>query len=263
MRTPSSTRRNRKGANDAIALPTFNISGTILTSLVALFGAGHAHAARAQAAGSAATVPATPPDPSFKLIATYCLTCHNEKLKTAGLVLEKLDAVGLPSDSAIGEKVLKKLRADAMPPPGRPHPDAATRATFVSRLELALDGLTAAAPNPGRVAARRMNRSEYVNAVRDLLDLEIDGRAMLPPDDTGYGFDNIADVLSRSPSLLERYLLAADKISSLAVGNPRMRPDVMTYTVPKGLRQDDTRVSDGLPVGSRGGTAVRHLFPVD
>src|SRR5262245_16551968 len=198
------------------------------------------------------------------LIRTYCLTCHNEKLRTADLVLDTLDSEGLPTDPAIGEKVLKKLRTDAMPPAGRRRPDARTRTAFVSQLENALDLRAAREPNPGRPAAvHRLNRAEYVNAVRDLLALEIDGRALLPPDDTGYGFDNIADVLSLSPSLLDRYLLAADKISHLAVGSPHMPLEVATYSVPRGLQQDDARMSDDLPFGSRGGAAMRHTFPVD
>ena len=151
-----------------------------------------------------------------------------------------------------------------MPPAGRRRPDLATRTAFVSRLEAALDRAAAATPNPGRPAAlHRLNRAEFVNVVRDLLALDIDGAALLPPDTTGYGFDNNADVLSLSPSLLDRYLLAAEKISQLAVGNVRMRPDVVSYSLPRELRQGDARMSEDLPFGSRGGTAVRHTFPVD
>ena len=240
--------------------------GAILTSLIALISMVYVQAERVQTTGRLPTAnqaPASAGSPAG-LIRTYCLTCHNEKLKTAGLVLDTLDSEGLPIDPAIGEKVLWKLRTDAMPPARQRRPDLATRAAFVSRLETALDRAAAADPNPGRPAAlHRLNRAEYVNAVRDLLALDIDGGALLPPDDTGYGFDNNADVLSLSPSLLDRYLLAAEKIGQLAVGNPRMRPDVVTYSLPKSLRQDDTRMSEDLPFGSRGGTAVRHTFPVD
>ena len=234
----------------------------ILTSGITLLTIVSAPAERAQATGRLPTANQAPA--SAGLLRTYCLTCHNETLKTAGLVLETLDGEGLPIDPAIGEKVLRKLRTDAMPPAGRRRPDLATRTAFVSRLETALDRAAAATPNPGRPAAlHRLNRAEYVNVVRDLLALDIDGGALLPPDTTGYGFDNNADVLSLSPSLLDRYLLAAEKISQLAVGNPRMRPDVVSYSLPRELRQDDARMSEDLPFGSRGGTAVRHTFPVD
>jgi hypothetical protein len=239
--------------------------GVILTGGIALIGIVYVQAERVQTTGQLPTARQAPASTGSQadLIRTYCVTCHNEKLKTAGLVLDKLDTGGLPSDPAIGEKVLKKLRTDAMPPAGQRRPDPATRTAFISRLVIALDRAAAGAPNPGRPAIHRLNRTEYVNAVHDLLALEIDGRALLPPDDTGYGFDNIADVLSLSPSLLDRYLLAADKISHLAVGDPRMRLDVATYSLPKGLQQDDARMSDDLPFGSRGGTAVRHTFAVD
>ena len=234
----------------------------ILTSGITLLIIVSAPAGGAQATGRLPTANQAPA--SAGLLRTYCITCHNDTLKTAGLVLETLDSEGLPIDPAIGEKVLRKLRTDAMPPAGRRRPDLATRTAFVSRLETALDRAAAATPNPGRPAAlHRLNRAEYVNVVRDLLALDIDGGALLPPDTTGYGFDNNADVLSLSPSLLDRYLLAAEKISQLAVGNPQMRPDVVSYSLPRELRQDDARMSEDLPFGSRGGTAVRHTFPVD
>jgi mono/diheme cytochrome c family protein len=204
-----------------------------------------------------ATSPAT-------LIGTYCLSCHNQTLQTAGLVLDRLDGDGLPADPETGEKVLKKVRTDAMPPVGRRRPDAATRAAFVSSLETALERAAAASPNPGRPASlHRLNRSEYVNAVRDLVALDIDGNALLPADDTGYGFDNIGDVLTLSPSLLDRYLLAADKISQLAISDPSTPLEVATYNVSPNLQQDDGRMSDDLPFGSRGGAAVRHTFPLN
>ena len=234
----------------------------ILTIGIALLTMVSAPAGRAQATGRLPSANQAPA--SAGLLRTYCITCHNDTLKTAGLVLETLDSEGLPIDPAIGEKVLRKLRTDAMPPAGRRRPDLATRTAFVSRLETALDRAAAATPNPGRPAAlHRLNRAEFVNVVRDLLALDIDGAALLPPDTTGYGFDNNADVLSLSPSLLDRYLLAAEKISQLAVGNARMRPDVVSYSLPRELRQGDARMSEDLPFGSRGGTAVRHTFPVD
>jgi hypothetical protein len=149
-----------------------------------------------------------------------------------------------------------------MPPPGAPRPDKATAASLAASLEDALDRAAAAAPNPGRIPIHRLNRAEYVNAVRDLLSLDIDGRSLLPADESGYGFDNNGDVLAVSPALLERYMVAAGSISRLAVGDPAIRPVTQTYSVPYTLWQDD-RISEDLPFGSRGGIAARHYFPLD
>ena len=150
-----------------------------------------------------------------------------------------------------------------MPPQGSARPDAATYHALATWLETRIDEAARARPRPGRVPAiHRLNRAEYSNAVRDLLAVEIDAAAFLPPDDSGFGFDNIADVLSVSPMLTERYLSAALKISRLAVGDPTIRPATDTFEVDKYLKQDD-RVSDDLPFGSRGGAAIRYYFPVD
>ena len=149
-----------------------------------------------------------------------------------------------------------------MPPVGRPRPDQSAYAALVSRLEMALDTAAAAAPNPGRATIHRLNRAEYANAIRDLLGIEIDVRAYLPADDSGYGFDNIADVLSVSPVLLERYVVAAGKFGRLAIADPTVRPAVTTYRVPPLLVQNE-RMSEDLPFGSRGGIAVRHHFAAD
>ena len=149
-----------------------------------------------------------------------------------------------------------------MPPPGRPRPDDSVYDAVATSFETALDLAATANPNPGRPPIHRLNRVEYRNAIRDLLALEIDERALLPPDESGYGFDNIADVLSLSPVLLDRYMVAAEKISRLVLGNPSIRPAVETYTVPYTMWQDD-RMSEDLPFGSRGGLAVKHHFPLD
>jgi hypothetical protein len=192
----------------------------------------------------------------------YCDTCHFGPKARAGVNLESLDLANLDSNGALWEKVLRKLRGREMPPPGAPRPDADTYMSLVKAIESERDRLSDVRPNPGRPTLHRLNRAEYANAIRDLLALEVDVSEMLPTDDAGYGFDNIGDVLTVSPSLLERYLLTAGKISRQAVGDVAMPPAYQTYDIPHGLRQDD-RMSKDLPVGSRGGTAVNHLFPVD
>ena len=192
----------------------------------------------------------------------YCVTCHNARLRTAHLTLDSVDIHDLGADAPVWEKVAQKLRTREMPPPPRPRPAPETYDAFASWLEDGLDRVAAARPNPGRPALHRLNRVEYANAIRDLLAVEIDGRTLLPADDMAFGFDNIADALAFSPGLLERYLLAARRISRLAIGDAAQRPGVETYRVPKALVQDD-RMSEELPFGTRGGLAVRHLFPLD
>ena len=192
----------------------------------------------------------------------YCVTCHNGRLRTAGLALDALRVEQVGGHAEAWEKVVRKLRARAMPPAGRPRPDQATYEAVASVLETALDRAAADNPNPGRTATHRLNRSEYANAVRDLLDLEVDARALLPPDDADLGFDNMADILSMSPARLERYLSAARRIARLALGDPAGAPTSETYVVPK-LRFQDHRMSEDLPFGSRGGLAFRHHFPAN
>ena len=192
----------------------------------------------------------------------YCITCHNERLLTGNLALDDIDVEHVGADAEVWEKVLQKLRTQAMPPPRRPRPDAETYGAFAAWLETALDRSAAAEPNPGRPTIHRLNRLEYTNAIRDLLDLEIDSRTMLPADDLAYGFDNNADILTVAPGLLERYMSAARKISRLAVGDPSIEADAVRYPLSSLLLQDD-RMSEDLPFGSRGGAAVRHHFPLD
>jgi hypothetical protein len=192
----------------------------------------------------------------------YCDTCHFGPKARAGVNLETLDLANLDRNGALWEKVLRKLRGREMPPPGAPRPDEATYQNLVSAIEGERERLIDAKPNPGRPTLHRLNRAEYHNVVRDLLALDVDVSELLPSDDAGYGFDNIGDVLTVSPALLEKYLLAAGKISRAAVGDTTMPPAYQTYDIPHALRQED-RMSDDMPIGSRGGTEVNHYFPVD
>ena len=219
-------------------------------------------ACRAPAALHAAGPAAVPPPDPRALLDRYCVGCHNERLRTAGLLLDRSDVGRIGADGATWEKVVRKLRSGAMPPPGRSRPDAAATEAFAAWLEGELDRAADARPNPGRPADHRLNRFEYGNAVRDLLALEIDPETLLPPDESDHGLDNIAEVLSMSPTLLQRYLLAARKISRLAVGDPTLGPGIETFDLARGLRQDE-RMSEDLPYGTRGGAAIRHYFPLD
>jgi hypothetical protein len=196
------------------------------------------------------------------LLDTYCVGCHNGRVKTAGLTLDAVSLDRVPDSAEVWEKVLHKLRTGAMPPAGRPRPDHASLTAFADSLEATLDRAAMEHPNPGRATVHRLSRVEYGNAVRDLLGLEVDVRALLPPDDAAYGFDNNADVLSVSPALLERYLLAGRKIARLATGDMTIRPVVESYRISPLLLQSD-RMSEDLPFGTRGGVAVRHYFPLD
>jgi hypothetical protein len=200
-------------------------------------------------------------DPQQDLLNQYCITCHNQKLKTGGLELDKLDVHNVAPNAEQWEKVVRKLRTGMMPPAGARRPDRATLDAFARSVESALDGVAAAHLNPGRAPLHRMNRGEYANAIRDLLAVDVDAATLLPADDSSNGFDNIADVLGVSPALLERYVSAAAKISRLAVGDPETAPLDVTYTVKGDLSQTGT--IEGLPPGTRGGTLIHHNFPLD
>jgi mono/diheme cytochrome c family protein len=211
----------------------------------------------------AAAVPAVADAAAHQaMIDQYCVMCHSDALKTAGVVLEgtHIDHVG--DNTALWEKVLRKFGTGQMPPPGLPRPDAETSAKFTSWLESSLNANAVTHPNPGAPAIHRLNRLEYGNTIRDLLGLEVDVNTMLPGDDSGYGFDNIADVLSVSPVLLEKYMSAARKISRVAVGAMDIPAEESEFIVPFGT-PTTTRVSEDLPLGSRGGYAVHYNFPVD
>src|SRR5436309_2122102 len=194
----------------------------------------------------------------------YCITCHNEKLRTAGLALDKLDVVHPNSNAEIWERVIEKLRAGSMPPPGRPRPDTATYRAVATWLENEIDRAWAANPNPGRIGAvHRLNRTEYSNAIRDLFDVTLDVRSQLPGDETADGsFDNFADSLSISTAHLERYLSVARQVTRLATGLPPTSPTMDRFEIPLHVLQDE-RQSEDLPFGSRGGIAVKYDFPID
>jgi hypothetical protein len=192
----------------------------------------------------------------------FCIACHRGNTPAAGLHLDTFDTANFETNGATWEKLARKLRNREMPPADMRRPDEATYNALVEYIETGRDRLAELKPNPGRPTLHRLNRTEYGNAVRDLLALEIDVAEMLPADDIGYGFDNIGDVLQVSPVLLERYLSTARRISRAAVGDTTIPVSYQTYDVPHGLIQAD-RLSEAAPIGSRGGTIVRHLFPVD
>jgi mono/diheme cytochrome c family protein len=210
------------------------------------------------------STPAATPSPIKSVVDTYCVSCHNDKLRTSGLSLEGIDTARPAANAEVWERVVTKLRAGAMPPAGRPRPDAKTYQTTTSWLENELDRAWLATPNPGRISAvQRLNRTEYNNAIRDLLALDVDVKPLLPGDDTADGsFDNVADVLNISTAHLERYLSVARQVTRLAVGLPPTNPPVETFEIPLHIVQDD-RQSEDLPFGSRGGIAVRHTFPAN
>jgi mono/diheme cytochrome c family protein len=203
---------------------------------------------------------AAPQDPAA-MLRQYCATCHNDRLKTGGLTLDGLDPSEAGRDAETWEKVVRKLRLGTMPPLGARRPDQAVYDNAIEWLETRLDAAASAHPNPGRPVLHRLNRAEYANAIRDLLGLDVDVSALLPPDDAAYGFDNVADALGSSPALLQAYLAAARKISMVAVGDPRVGAGTETYAVRQDLSQDQHL--DGLPFGTFGGMTARHTFPVD
>jgi hypothetical protein len=217
-------------------------------------------APRAAAPQSAAVPPGATPEIRAALD-RYCVTCHNARISSGGLALDALDPAAAAEAPDVWEKVLRRLQTQAMPPQGMPRPDAATYHTLVETLVSRLDAAAAARPAPGRPMLRRMNRAEYANAIRDLLALDVKAAALLPADDSAYGFDTIGDVLGVSPSLQERYLSAAAKISAMAVGDPERGPVEETYRVRQDLSQNQH--IEGLPPGTIGGLAVQHYFPLD
>ena len=236
---------------------------TVLVALVA------ASPAAAQTAAPAPPAVEGPIAAQQALLDRYCVTCHNERMSDRGTVpfaFEGLDAANVGADAEAWEKVVRKLRLGMMPPAGRPRPEPAAHDGFVTWLETALDEAAAAVPYPGRPAVRRLTSAEYVNAIRSVIDLDVDERWLLfPADDVDpQGFDTNGDVLSVSPALFERYLSAANRVSRLAVGDPTIGPGYVaaTYSTPRLLYQDD-RASEDLPFGSRGGVAIQHYFPLD
>ena len=219
-------------------------------------------AARVPAAAGG-QIPASPAPTQYKaLVDTYCVTCHNDRLRTGGLALDTVDLSNVPAHADVLEKVVRKVRARMMPPQGMPRPDSAAMDAFATWLETSLDRAAAASPNPGRTLLHRLNRAEYANAIRDLLALDVPIAELLPADDSSFGFDNVADVLRFSPALQERYLSAAAKVSATAIG------DVSSIEVTDDIypvRQDLTQVQhlEGLPLGTRGGILIKKTFPLD
>src|SRR4051812_20776960 len=199
--------------------------------------------------------------PHIQTVQTYCLGCHNDRAKTGGLSLAPPDLANVAAHPDTWEKVLRKVRGGMMPPPGATQPDAATRQALVSSLETTLDRAAQATPNPGRPLAHRLNRTEYANAIRDLLALDVDVTSLLPPDDSSSGFDNNADVLGVSPVLLESYLTAAERVSALALGDPHTPPAGEVFRV----RQDESQDQhiEGLPLGTVGGLLIHTTLPLD
>jgi hypothetical protein len=187
--------------------------------------------------------------------------CHNQRAKTAGLMLDTMDYSNIAKDAATWEKVIRKVKTGMMPPSGARRPDRAVLDGFATEIEKRLDAAAATHPNPGTPALHRLNRTEYANVIRDLLALDVDVTALLPQDDATDGFDNIADALGTSPSLIQGYISAAMKISRRAVGDRTLIPSQATYNAPGGLAQD--RHIEGLPLGTRGGMLVLHTFPMD
>jgi len=197
-----------------------------------------------------------------ELLQRYCVACHNNVAMTGGLTLEGRDLGNPAVDAVVWEKVLRKFGGDFMPPPGRPRPDRSTRDAFLAALEREIDEAAADNPDPGVAPAlHRLNRTEYQNAVRDLLAVDVDVASLLPPDGQNFGFDNNGDALALSPMLLDRYLSVSRWVSRLAVGNPTISPVVELYQVRTDFGQDDRL--DGLPYGTRGGMVVHHPFPLD
>jgi len=198
------------------------------------------------------------------LLDQYCVGCHNDKVKTAGVSVQALDPSNVGQAAETWEKVLRKLSAGEMPPAAMPRPQAPAALAFTNWLEKDLDTSAAAHPNPGRPTIHRLNRAEYSNAIRDLLALDIKPGSKLPADDTGYGFDNIGDVLSLSPILIERYMSVGRMVSRLAVGDVNRKPEVNEFEAPRlGRGARTERVSDDLPFDSMGGISIQYPFPLD
>ncbi len=215
-------------------------------------------------AGEPPQAPASPSSTTSPHRATldrYCVSCHNGRVKAGGLALDALDVSRVTGDPASWEKVVRKLRGRMMPPAGMPRPDEATYEALASGLETALDAALTARPNPGRTDTfRRLSRVEYQNAIRDILGIDVDVESLLPKDDASHGFDNVANG-ELSPTLLERYLAAAQKVSRAVVGGPLPSPASHVVILPSDLTQEDHL--EGRPLGTRGGAIVRYAFPLD
>jgi hypothetical protein len=216
-----------------------------------------AYGANPAAPSRQTTPPAATVSAHRAMLDHYCVTCHNQKAKTAGLTFDTMDLSQVGKDSAVWERAVRKLRGGMMPPPGMPRPDPATVNSFVTFLEASLDQAALAAPNPGTVSLHRLNRAEYQNAMKDILGVDVDAAALLPRDDISNGLDNIANVLKVSPSFLDQYISAAREVSRLAISHPP--PVEPVRAVLQGQPADPA----ALPIGTQGGVVVKHLFPFD
>ncbi|HEV3139801.1 MAG TPA: DUF1587 domain-containing protein, partial [Vicinamibacterales bacterium] len=235
--------------------------GALITIFVGLsLGAQTQSVARPKPAVS--HIQTTDSDAQNALVKQYCVGCHNDKAKTGGLTLAPFDAAHPEQKPDVAEKMIHKLRLGMMPPPEvRRRPDATAVTALVTSLESKIDAAAALHPNPGRRPFQRLNRAEYQRAVRDLVDLDVDVNAFLPPDTVSNGFDNIADAQSFSPTLMEGYLRAASRIAALAVGDRNASATESTYKVPR--TQSQMHHIDGAPWGTRGGVAIHYTFPAD
>ncbi|MGA0805847.1 MAG: DUF1592 domain-containing protein [Pseudohongiellaceae bacterium] len=199
-------------------------------------------------------------DKHWQLLQSYCTDCHNLDDYSGGFAFDLLAPDKVPVDAATWEKVIRKVKAGMMPPPENPRPEQDTLLALVEALEQLIDRAAAAAPEPGTPLLRRLNRTEYQNAIRDLLALPVDASALMPADDSSDGFDNVANVLSISPVLLEAYVSAASRISRLAVGDMETVAAATTY---RSDGQSQALQKDGLTLGTRGGVSAEHVFPLD
>jgi cytochrome c553 len=217
--------------------------------------------ARKPAMAVAHAADAVPAESQAALVKQYCVGCHSDKGKAGGLSLASFEPARADQTADIAEKMIRKLRAGMMPPPGARRPEGDALQKFVAALESRVDAAAALHPNPGRRTFQRLNRAEYERSIHELLDLDVDVNAFLPPDTMSAGFDNIADVQGVSPTLLEGYLRAAARISTVALGDRSASPSEATYKVPR--TQSQMRHIDGTPWGTRGGISVTHTFPAD
>src|SRR5947207_13255687 len=245
---------------------------TIIVVCITIISAGHGQAAGRGPSPGSFVASATPfgdaqraPSDSRgakqrALLDRYCVTCYNDRTKTANLSLAKLDLATVGAHPELWEKVVRKLRAGVMPPPDVKRPALEEYEALRDWLEAEIDRKAATRVNPGAVGLHRLNRTEYANVVRDLLDLEIDAASLLPPDDSARGFDNIAGSLTLSPTLLESYTTAAMRVARMAIGSWKS-PVEATYLASSDASQNQRL--DGMPFGTRGGIVARHTFPAD
>ena len=233
----------------------------VACGLVLALGISGGHAFTTGPAQMPGDVSPDSPQAYRSVVDRYCVTCHNGRLQTAGLALDQINFESVSTHAETLEKVVRKLRMRTMPPQGAPHPGEAVVSRLAEWLENQLDRAWLASPDPGRPLMHRLNRPEYAAAIRDLLALDVDAASLLPPDDSSYGFDNIADVLGTSPVLMEQYLSAARKISATAIGDRSVAPTGETYRVRHDASQH--RHVEGMPLGTIGGIRVRHYFPLD